>query len=125
MSITNIILKRLAKWLVKNLKIDKIMANIKQLQAQVEELQSALDTEQEQIATAIADLQASVSRLEALAVEAGTEEERTALSEKIQGIVDDLKATIPDAAEEESTTTTTTVEETPTEEPLAGEEENF
>lgn len=73
-----------------------IMASITELNAKVDTLQTALDEEQQQIAQAIADLQQTVTNLEALIVSGGTEAERQALSDKLDAIVTDLKGTIPD-----------------------------
>lgn len=75
------------------------MANtIQQLTEKVDALQAALDAEQEQIAAAIAKLQATIDELESGSGN-GTEEERQALADKLDAIVFDLKATVPDAEE--------------------------
>lgn len=78
-------------------KIDNMANSIKELSEKVDTLQSALDTEQEQIAAAIAGLQTTVDELKAIIADGGTEKERQALADKIDGIIVDLKSTIPDA----------------------------
>lgn len=82
-----------------NLKLKTIMATIQELSAKVDQLQEALDTEQEQIAEAIATLQTAVDELQALVVAGGTEAERQALSDKLDGVIADLESTIADEPE--------------------------
>lgn len=72
------------------------MATIQELSAKVDALQVALDLEQQQIADAIAALQATVADLQALVVDGGTAEERQAVSDKLDAVIADLQATIPD-----------------------------
>lgn len=125
-------LANLALNIINYLNIETIMATIKELNAKVDELQTALDVEQQQIKDAIDQLNQAVADLEVLAAAGGSEEERQALSDKIQGVIDDLSQTIPDApsttetsTEEPSTTETSTEEpsttETSTEEPSTTE----
>lgn len=74
------------------------MANsIKELTEKVDTLQSALDAEQEQILAAIGGLETTVAELKAIIADGGTEEERQALADKIDAVIVDLKATVPDA----------------------------
>lgn len=80
-----------------NQKLDKLMANIHELQAQVAQLQADLDAEQQQIADAIAALNQTIVDLQAMVAEGGTAEERQALADALTAISDDLKGTIPDA----------------------------
>lgn len=77
-------------------KLNLIMATIQELSAKVDALQVALDLEQQQIADAIAALQATVADLQALVVDGGTAEERQAVSDKLDAVIADLQATIPD-----------------------------
>lgn len=77
-----------------NLKLDQIMASILELTAKVDALQTALDTEQEQIAAAIAQLQQTVTELQAIVANGGTEAERQALADKLDAITADLQNTI-------------------------------
>lgn len=70
------------------------MASISDLSAKVDQLQAALDNEQEQIKAAIDALTATVAELQ---VSGGTEIERQALSDKLDSVIADLQATIPDA----------------------------
>lgn len=83
------------KQILKQLK--QIMANITELTAKVDALQVALDAEQDQIVAAIAALQQTVVDLQALVVDGGTPEQRQALADKLDAVVADLQATIPDA----------------------------
>lgn len=86
------------------------MATIQQLSAKVDALQAALDAEQQQILDAIAALQQTVTELEALVADGGTEAERQAVSDKLDAVIADLQATIADSTT--TTTSTTTVETT-------------
>lgn len=70
------------------------MASITELSAKVDALQAALDAEQQQIKDAIDALTNAVAELQ---VSGGTEAERQQLSDKLDGIIADLQATIPDA----------------------------
>lgn len=73
------------------------MANsIEELTAKVDALQAALDAEQQQIAAAIAALQQTVGELQDTIADGGTEEQRQALSDKLDAIITDLQSTIPD-----------------------------
>lgn len=73
-----------------------IMANITQLTEKVDALQTALDAEQEQIKAAIDELNAAKAELEVMIAEGGTTEQRQALADKLDGVITDLKGTIPD-----------------------------
>lgn len=79
-----------------NLKIDKLMASIQDLNAKLDELQASLDAEQQQILDAIAALEQTIADLQAIVEEGGTEAERQALLDKMDDIKADLEATIPD-----------------------------
>jgi len=70
------------------------MANITELTAKVDALQVALDEEQAAIAAAIAALQTSITDLQAIVANGGTEEERTALAGKLDAILADLQSTV-------------------------------
>lgn len=70
------------------------MPTITELNTKVDELQTALDEEQTAIQTAIDTLTAINVDLTAQVAAGGTEAERQALSDKIQAVIDDLKATI-------------------------------
>lgn len=72
------------------------MATIKELSAKVDELQSVLDIEQQQIADALAKLQATVDDLTTQLADGGTAEERQAVLDKLNAVITDLQATIPD-----------------------------
>lgn len=74
------------------------MPTIQELSAKVDELQTALDDEQVQIQAAIdalktaaADLQ---TQLDAAIAAGGTDAERQAVIDKINGVITDLQATI-------------------------------
>lgn len=73
---------------------NKIMATLQELSAKVDELQTALDEEQEQIKTAIDTLTATVDQLRADLAGGGTEAERQAVIDKIDGVITDLKGTV-------------------------------
>lgn len=73
------------------------MANITELQTLVAELQASLDAEQTQIAEAITALEQTITDLEALVAEGGTQEQRQALFDQLTLIKEDLESTIPDA----------------------------
>lgn len=72
------------------------MATLAELNAKVDELQTALDAEQEEIKTAIGTLEATNAELRTQIVDGGTAEERKALSDKIDTVITDLKATVGD-----------------------------
>lgn len=77
-----------------NHKLD-IMANtIVDLTAKVDALQVSLDAEQEQIATAIAGLNQTITDLQAIVANGGTEAERQALADKLDAIKTDLESTV-------------------------------
>lgn len=71
------------------------MPTLPELSARVDELQIALDAEQVEIQNAINNLQETITLLEAQVVAGGTEAERQAVLDKLNGIVADLEATIP------------------------------
>lgn len=73
------------------------MATLKELNEKVDQLQTALDAEQQQIADALAKLQATVDELTTQLADGGTTEERQAVLDKLNAVITDLKATIPDA----------------------------
>lgn len=77
-----------------NLKLDIIMATIRELTEKVDALQVALDAEQEQIAAAIAALNVTIEDLRVIVADGGTAEERQALADKLDTIVADLEATV-------------------------------
>lgn len=73
------------------------------LSAKVDELQTALNEEQAQIEalnqekqTIIDNLTARVAELEAIQADGGTPEERQAILDKMNALLEDTKATIPD-----------------------------
>lgn len=73
------------------------MATLKELNEKVDQLQTALDAEQQQIADALAKLQATVDDLTTQLADGGTAEERQAVLDKLNAVITDLQATIPDA----------------------------
>lgn len=99
--------------IINNLKLKKIMATIAQLSAKVDDLQSALDAEQQQIADAIATLNQTVSDLQALVADGGTEADRQAVADKLDAVISDLEATIPDQPKEGGQVNPSTGEEAP------------
>jgi peptidoglycan hydrolase CwlO-like protein len=82
--------------LILNSKINTIMPTIKELSEKVDELQTSLNDEQEQIRNAIETLQQTVVELQGQLVGGGTDEERQAVLDKINGVITDLKGTIPE-----------------------------
>lgn len=70
------------------------MPTLAELNAKVDELQTDLDAEQQQIADAIAALQQTVTTLEAQVAAGGTEADRQAVLDKLNGVITDLQATI-------------------------------
>lgn len=72
------------------------MPSLQELSDKVDQLQSDLDAEQQQIKDAIDALTQANADLQALVTAGGTEEERQAISDKIDAVITDLKGTIPD-----------------------------
>lgn len=70
------------------------MPTLAELNAKVDELQSALDSEQADIKAAIDALTAANADLQVLVAAGGTEADRQAVSDKIDAVITDLKATI-------------------------------
>lgn len=75
----------------------QIMATIQELSAKVDELQTKIDTEQQQVADALATLNQTVSDLQALIVDGGTQAERQAIMDKLNSAISDLESTVADA----------------------------
>lgn len=69
------------------------MPTLAELNAKVDTLQTALDDEQQQVANKIAELEAIAAELRA---SGGTDADRQAVTDKIDAVAADLKATIPD-----------------------------
>lgn len=70
------------------------MASISELSSKVDALQAALDSEQQEIADAIAQLNQTISDLQAIVSDGGTAEERQAIADKLDAITTDLQGTI-------------------------------
>lgn len=77
-------------------KLDQIMSTLQELKAKVDQLQSTLDTEQEQMRAKITELEGINAQPLAQVADGGTPEERQALSEKLNAVIEDIKSTIPD-----------------------------
>lgn len=73
------------------------MATIAELSAKVDELQGVVDTEQEQIAAAVATLNQTIIDLQAIIDAGGDPTAIQAIIDKVDVVITDLKATIPDA----------------------------
>lgn len=67
-----------------------------ELEAKADELQVALDAEQEQIAAVIEAQKAVIAEQEVLIADGGTVEDRQRVFDKMNGVLTDLQATIPD-----------------------------
>ena|SRR5688572_14208202 len=91
-----------------NLKLNTIMANIRDLSNKVDQLQASLDAEQQQIIDAIAQLEQTVEELQQIVADGGTEVERQALSDKLDSVISDLQSTISDSTTSTTTTSSTT-----------------
>lgn len=70
------------------------MPTIQELSAKVDELQTALDEEQTAIQAAIDALTTANADLQVLVTAGGTEADRQAVSDKLDAVITDLKATI-------------------------------
>lgn len=74
-------------------KINTMATSIKDLSAQVDTLQTSLDAKQEQIQTAIDALSKSITDLNNLIVEGGSEADRQAIADKLTALKADLEST--------------------------------
>jgi len=73
------------------------MATIAELNAKIDELTTTVDAEQEQIAAAIAALNQTITDLQAIIDAGGDPTAIQAIIDKVDVVITDLKATIPDA----------------------------
>lgn len=83
-----------------------IMATVSELSAKVDELQAHLDTEQEQIQNALNTLVAQNEELKKQIEDLGGSEALQAVADKLDGVISDLKGTIPDTGTDGGGTTT-------------------
>lgn len=82
------------------------MPTLEEINLKVDELQTALDAEQQQVKdlnaekdATIATLEATVAELQAAQGDGGTPEARQAVLDKLNGLLTDLKSTVPDESQ--------------------------